>query len=208
MYKSILYILYSAISYIYITIHVIYIPYVYVYSIISMDAQCPIWDMGRNRPGGLIFMACSARATVLGHRARYTWYICVYMVYNIYVCIHVICVYVYGCIIIYLIDWFLVILFIEYIIDCAEKAESDGHSYDRLYYFLYLLLCILSFGSAMTGIVYMYSHNSDPCPLNMFFVSITLIIGILSIFISILSTVNRGLLTPCLVLTYSTFMCW
>ena len=51
-----------------------------------MDAQCRILHLGRNRPCRVLFMACGAGATVLGHRARYTWYLSVHVCIRDIIC--------------------------------------------------------------------------------------------------------------------------
>ena len=79
------------------------------------------------------------------------------------------------------------------------------HSFIR--YFVYILLCIVSLivvGLLSTYIFLDYAN----CPTATWFVSITLAVGCVTTLISLLNSVNRGLLTPSLMFAYSTLMTW
>jgi hypothetical protein len=88
----------------------------------------------------------------------------------------------------------------------ADEADSGGGG-SRFWYVLYLVLCGSFAAAALTGIGFLYSSYAD-CSLGAFFVSVTLIMGTLTTITSLLNSVNKGLLTPCVMFAYSTFMCW
>jgi hypothetical protein len=72
--------------------------------------------------------------------------------------------------------------------------------------------CYLTFSaaavvSAAVGFAFLFENYTD-CGIGMFFVVTTLVVGAITTFLSLLSTFNKGLLTPCLMLGYSVFMCW
>ena len=90
----------------------------------------------------------------------------------------------------------------------ASADESDkGGSDARLWYGLYLFLSICGLVAAIVGLVYLFSDYSG-CGIGMFFTVFTLVMGLLTTIISLLNVVNKGLLTPCLMFSYTVFMCW
>jgi len=70
----------------------------------------------------------------------------------------------------------------------------------------YMLICVVCWGGALAGCVCMYVYL--PCKLNQFYISVTLILGVLTTILSVLEKVNRGLLVPSVIFAYGTFICW
>eukprot|EP00286_Rhodomonas_abbreviata_P020930 CAMPEP_0181297978 /NCGR_PEP_ID=MMETSP1101-20121128/5537_1 /TAXON_ID=46948 /ORGANISM="Rhodomonas abbreviata, Strain Caron Lab Isolate" /LENGTH=229 /DNA_ID=CAMNT_0023402969 /DNA_START=623 /DNA_END=1309 /DNA_ORIENTATION=- len=60
---------------------------------------------------------------------------------------------------------------------------------------------------AVLGLAYLYQDYSD-CGLGMFFIIVTMLMGLATTIVSLLESVGRGLLTPCMMFAYSVFMCW
>jgi hypothetical protein len=87
----------------------------------------------------------------------------------------------------------------------SESSGADGG--DRTPYIFYLVISFCCLFAAVLGLVYLFL-NYTGCDLGMFFTVLTLIVGVLTTFISLLNSVNKGLLTPCIVFAYSVFMCW
>lgn len=88
----------------------------------------------------------------------------------------------------------------------ADEAEKKG-SDSRWVYVTYLLLSLGSFAAAIVGLVFLFKDYTG-CSLGMFFTILTLIVGVLTTIISLLNSVNRGLLTPSVMFAYSVFLCW
>jgi len=72
---------------------------------------------------------------------------------------------------------------------------------------MYLVFSFCGFFAAVLGLVYLFL-DYDGCGLGMFFIILTLIMGVATTITSMLDSVGRGLLTPCLMFAYSVFMCW
>lgn len=87
--------------------------------------------------------------------------------------------------------------------DEAERETGDS----RWYYVAYLTISILFLVASLVGIVFLYL-NFGGCSTGLWFTSVTLVSGVILLVVSLLNTVNKGLLTPCLMFAYSTFMCW
>lgn len=87
----------------------------------------------------------------------------------------------------------------------AESSGADGE--DRTPYTMYLVISFCCLFAAVLGLVYLFLNYAG-CDLGMFFTVLTLIVGVLTTGISLLNSVNKGLLTPCIVFAYSVFMCW
>lgn len=87
----------------------------------------------------------------------------------------------------------------------AEEARSRGDS--RFYLGLYLALGMGLLALSCVGLSYIFSDYAG-CELGRFFAVTTVVIGIVSAAVSMLTVVNKGLLTPCACLAYSTFLCW
>jgi len=86
----------------------------------------------------------------------------------------------------------------------AEDADQDGH---RMWYIIYLILSGGFMAAAVAGLVLLYRDYAD-CELGMFFIVFTTVLGSLTTIISLLDSVNKGLLTPCIMFAYAVFMCW
>jgi len=71
----------------------------------------------------------------------------------------------------------------------------------------YIILCVSGFGAAIAGCVCMLIYLGD-CPLNKFFVALTLIFGFITTFLSCLDKFNKGWLVPSIIWAYGTFICW
>lgn len=87
----------------------------------------------------------------------------------------------------------------------TERKNEDGE--DATPYRLYLFLSLSGFVLAVLGLVYLFL-NYTGCGLGMFFVIFTLVMGVITTIISMLNSVNKGILTPAIVFAYSVFMCW
>lgn len=85
----------------------------------------------------------------------------------------------------------------------ATAADDES----RMPYIMYLLASLTALAPAVTGLVFLFSDYTS-CDLGMFFTVLTLVMGILTAIISITDCVGRGILTPCLLFSYSVFMCW
>lgn len=86
-----------------------------------------------------------------------------------------------------------------------SKAQESGSAW---WYGGYLVLCC--FLLLQTGMLTanMYSDYASCGPTSTWFITITLIMGLITTGVSLLSTVNKGLLTPCILFMYTTLMCW
>lgn len=72
---------------------------------------------------------------------------------------------------------------------------------------VYLGVSMGALACAIVGLVYLFRNVGD-CPVGQFFTIVTLVFGVLSTIISLLNSVNKGLLTPTLMFAYLTFLCW
>jgi len=71
----------------------------------------------------------------------------------------------------------------------------------------YLGLCLAGWGAAIAGCVCMFIYLGD-CPLNKFFIAMTLIFGSVTTLLSVIGKFNKGLLVPSVIFAYGTFICW
>jgi hypothetical protein len=85
--------------------------------------------------------------------------------------------------------------------------SGDSTEEDKNPYMAYLGVAFAAFFAAILGLVYLFLDYTG-CQLGMFFTVLTLIMGVLLTITSLLDSVGRGLLTPCLMFAYSVFMCW
>lgn len=107
--------------------------------------------------------------------------------------------------------WLLVqaILLLDFAYDLHDilmlkDSESEG---GRGWQIFYLVLSAGFLVCSFTGIAYLYADYSD-CGLGAFFTTVCLIFGIVTTVISMLNQVSKGLLTPCVMFAYSTFLAW
>jgi Serine incorporator (Serinc) len=77
----------------------------------------------------------------------------------------------------------------------------------REVYALYILLSAGFLTCSGVGLGYLFKDHSG-CPEGLAFTVITLLMGLILTLISLLTAVNKGLLTPCLMFAYSVFFCW
>ena len=101
------------------------------------------------------------------------------------------------------------IIFLDFSYDVHEviirRAEESSSSW---WYVVYLALCcglLIGIGILISN---MYHDYSGCGPTSTWFITITLIMGIVTTGISLLNSVNKGLLTPCIMFLYSSLMCW
>eukprot|EP01033_Poteriospumella_lacustris_P017782 gene17782-12737_t len=87
----------------------------------------------------------------------------------------------------------------------TERTNGDGE--DATPYRLYLVVSFCCYFLAVLGLVYLFM-NYTGCGLGMFFVILTLVVGVITSIVSMLNQVNKGILTPGIVFAYSVFMCW
>lgn len=111
--------------------------------------------------------------------------------------------------------WLLIqgLLLLDFAHDChdlimskADEAEAQGRE-TRPWYFLYLFSSVASLTCSVVGLAYLFLDYTG-CKLGMFFTILTLLLGVISTILSMLNSINKGLLTPCVMFAYSTFMCW
>ena len=62
-------------------------------------------------------------------------------------------------------------------------------------------------GCSGVGLGYLFKDYAG-CQLGLFYTILTLLMGVLLMIVSLLNTVNKGLLTPSLMFAYSVFLCW
>lgn len=74
-------------------------------------------------------------------------------------------------------------------------------------YGVYIFLSLGFLTCSGVGLAYLFKEYSG-CQLGMFFTILTLLMGVILTAVSLLNTVNKGLLTPCLMFSYSVFLCW
>jgi hypothetical protein len=86
-----------------------------------------------------------------------------------------------------------------------EEERSEGSA--RVLYGVYIFLSVIFLTCSGVGLAYLFRDYTD-CQLGMFFTILTLLMGLILTVVSLLNTVNKGLLTPCLMFAYSVFLCW
>ena len=77
----------------------------------------------------------------------------------------------------------------------------------RLSQIFYLVLSVGGFAAVIVGLVFLFLSYTG-CGLGMFFTVLTLFMGVLTTFLSLLDVVGKGILTPSLMFGYSVFLCW
>lgn len=86
-----------------------------------------------------------------------------------------------------------------------ESRGEDGMS--RRWKALYIFVALGALVLVLVGLSYLYQDYSD-CDLSAFFISLTLIMGVITTAISLLDVVRKGFLTPMMMFAYTTFICW
>eukprot|EP01006_Ploeotia_vitrea_P028313 TRINITY_DN61029_c0_g1_i1.p1 TRINITY_DN61029_c0_g1~~TRINITY_DN61029_c0_g1_i1.p1 ORF type:complete len:462 (+),score=-49.82 TRINITY_DN61029_c0_g1_i1:93-1478(+) len=89
----------------------------------------------------------------------------------------------------------------------ADEADSEEEGGGRKWQIMYMIISLGFLCLAGLGLAYLFMNYSG-CSLGMFFIMITLIFGLITLVLSLLNQVNKGLLTPCIMFSYSVFMCW
>jgi len=95
----------------------------------------------------------------------------------------------------------------EYLINPTGEGDDASAQMTCGAKLIYVGLCLAGIGAGIAGCVCMLIYLGD-CPLNKFFVAMTLIFGAVTILISILGKFNKGLLVPSIIFAYGTFICW
>lgn len=109
--------------------------------------------------------------------------------------------------------WLLVqgLLLIDFSHDAHDllmnNPSMEDSEYNKSPYVIYIGSAVGAFTAAVVGLVYLFIDYVG-CDMGMFFTVVTLVLGVLTTVISLLDSVNKGLLTPCLMFAYSVFMCW
>jgi len=93
--------------------------------------------------------------------------------------------------------------FHEYLLN--EKISNGEGGENPCWKIAYILLCILGICICITSIGVMF-HYYGGCGINLFFISLTLILGVLGIILSMLNAVGKGLLVPVCVWLYACFL--
>jgi hypothetical protein len=90
----------------------------------------------------------------------------------------------------------------------AENIDSGGNS--NIWKFVYIIFSISFLTCGIYGLTELFDSTDGytNCSTGSAFVIIGLIISITQLFISALNSVNRGILTPCIMFAYATFMTW
>ena len=101
------------------------------------------------------------------------------------------------------------IIFLDFSYDVHELIIRQAEESSSIWWYAgYLTLCcglLIIIGVLISN---MYDDYSGCGATSYWFITITLIMGIITTGISLLNTVNKGLLTPCIMFLYSTLICW
>ena len=89
----------------------------------------------------------------------------------------------------------------------AADDDITNRGSAREVYGFYIFLSVGFLTCSAVGLGYLYGGHTG-CQQSLWFTSVTLVMGVLLTVISLLNTVNKGLLTPCLMFAYSVFLCW
>jgi hypothetical protein len=108
--------------------------------------------------------------------------------------------------------WLLIqgLLLLDFSHDCHDilmASPAEGEEESSMPYFVYLGVSGAAFAAAVIGLVFLFKDYAG-CDLGMFYIILTLIMGVITTALSLLDKVGKGLLTPCLMFSYSVFMCW
>ena len=103
----------------------------------------------------------------------------------------------------------------EYIIakmdETDEKFKNSGFEPGLLsncWGVLYVTLSILLIIASLSSIGAMFWAFGNSCQLHNFFISETLVVGVICIIVSLNDTINRGLLPPSILFAYNTYICF
>ncbi len=91
--------------------------------------------------------------------------------------------------------------------DAEAEATAIATKPPMTYKLLYLILSGSFVIGGIVGIVILFQKYSG-CHVGMFYIVLTLLMGVLTMIVSVLTVVNKGVLTPSLMFIYSVFICW
>jgi hypothetical protein len=106
--------------------------------------------------------------------------------------------------------WLLIqgLLLIDFCHDCHDlMMNRQGEEENASSQVVYILFSLVGLFLGILGFVYLCMDYTS-CDLGMFFVILTIIMGVITTLASLTDAVNKGLLTPCLLFAYSVFLCW
>lgn len=95
----------------------------------------------------------------------------------------------------------------EVIMQKANDADAADDGTAKRWKIFYIVLCGGFVAATVTGLVFLFQDYAD-CDLGAFFISVTLVSGVITTAISLLDVVRKGFLTPMIMFSYSTFICW
>jgi len=107
----------------------------------------------------------------------------------------------------YLLVQVLILINLVYTIHGYLVDKIDNHEDATKYRWIYIALFFVSCAFAITGVGLLY-HFYGNCPLHNGIISSILVLGVLCILGSSTATVNKGALTPALLLAYCIFLCY
>eukprot|EP01038_Epipyxis_sp_PR26KG_P004047 gene4047-5789_t len=88
-----------------------------------------------------------------------------------------------------------------------DATTSISNEDDKTPYITYLFLSAGGLTCVIVGLVYLFKDYTG-CDMGMFYTILTLVMGVITMIVSLLDVVQKGLLTPCLMFAYSVFICW
>jgi len=95
----------------------------------------------------------------------------------------------------------------DYLMEKSDSLEQTDPTTSKYIKFFYLFLSVTFQVLPFLGIVYLFNDYGS-CPIGKFFISVTLIMGVSTTFISVTEKVLQGFLTPSILFAYSTYLCW
>ena len=111
--------------------------------------------------------------------------------------------------------WLLIqgLLFLDFAHDshdmlmAAADDDINTRGSAKEVYSIYIFLSLGFLTCSGVGLGYLFKDYAG-CQLGLFYTILTLLMGVLLMIVSLLNTVNKGLLTPSLMFAYSVFLCW
>ena len=91
--------------------------------------------------------------------------------------------------------------------DAEAEASAVATKPPMTYKYLYLVLSVFFLIGGFVGIGILFQRYGG-CHLGMFYIVLTLLMGVATMGCSILTVVNKGVLTPSLMFAYGVFICW
>jgi len=94
------------------------------------------------------------------------------------------------------------------LLKATAELDSSGKT-SHVWQAIYLVVASGLLTSGIVGLNYLYAEGGyTGCDTGSFFVTLTVVICSLQLFISALNSVNGGVVTPCMMFAYSVFMTW